>query len=634
MEIKSWKLESEKEGESIFNFKKDILEKINKKINLIKKQEKTNNNFEFLKGVITEKDEIAPSYINLLNPKYIEIDNNYYSTLIIVNYFREQTELILKSIIDTNINLNISIFYEKQDTYKTIRDLTYHIGNVGVDLKMNNQNRQDIDIAAFTYNDAKYIRKEMQVNNEELYFLYIYITVFSVDIKDLEYLLNKIEGILQSKGMQTRRAYFRQEQAFLATLPLMENSQDLKEAGRRNILTSGLVSTYPFISSAIFDEEGIFIGTNIYNNSLVFIDRYNSQKYKNANICIFGTSGAGKSFYTKLLILRNRLLNIEQYIVDPDREYGKLCENLHGTLLKIGPGSKTYINIFDIRKESIEDNEQGYLANKISKLIGFFNLIFGNLDEEEKAILEEKLIELYKQKEITFDDNSLYKKEENKIIIKPIFKDTYDMPISQDLYELLGKDERTKKFQIKLIPFIKGSLKFFNNYTNVELENNLIIADVYELGEDNLKYGMWLFIDLFWDKIKKDRTKKKAIYMDEIWRLIGVTSNKEVAGFIYKIFKTIRKYGGSSVAITQDVSDLFSLEQGTYGKSILNNSEIKTFFSLEEENIKVLEQYTNLSEKEKIEIKSLKKGECLMFIGVEHILTKIEAADFEKEILE
>lgn len=473
----------------------------------------------------------------------------------------------------------------------------------------------------------------MQVNNEELYFLYIYITAFANDLKELEYILNKIEGILQSKGMQTKRAYFRQEQAFLTSLPSMNNSLDLKEASKRNILTSGLVATYPFISSAIFDEEGIFIGTNIYNNSLVFIDRYNSQKYKNANICIFGTSGAGKSFYTKLLILRNRLIGIDQYIIDPDREYGNLCEAFNGTLLKIGPGSQCYINIFDIRKESIEEDEQGYLANKISKLIGFFNLIFGNLNEEEKAIIEEKLIELYKNKGITFDDQTLYKKEENKIIIKPIFKDTYDMPILEDFYKLLGQDPKTKKLQIKLIPFVKGSLKFFNQYTNIELNNSLIVADVYELGEDNLKYGMYLFMDLFWDKIKKDRTKKKSIYLDEIWRLIGVTSNKEVASFIYKIFKTIRKYGGSSVAITQDISDLFSLENGTYGKSILNNSEIKTFFSLEEENIKVLEQYTNLSEKEKIEIKSLKRGECLMFIGGEHILTKINAAEFEEKII-
>ncbi len=256
---------------------------------------------KFLEGIYTNKDYLSPSYINLLNPKYIEVDNTFYSTLIITNYFREQTDLILKSIIDTNINLNISIFYEKQDTYKTIRDLTYHIGNVGVDLKESNQNRQDIEIAAFTYNDAKYIRKEIQVNNEELYFLYIYVTTFSSDLKELEYLLNKLEGILQGKGLQTRRAYFRQEQAFLASLPIMNNSIELKEAAKRNVLTNGLVATYPFISSAIFDEEGIFIGTNIYNNSLVFIDRYNTQKYKNANICVFGTSRGRKIFLYQII---------------------------------------------------------------------------------------------------------------------------------------------------------------------------------------------------------------------------------------------------------------------------------------------------------------------------------------------
>lgn len=584
------------------------------------------------KGIVKEEEKIYPAYINLKNSKYIEIDNLYYAGLICIDYYREQTDLILKTLIETNINMNISIFYEKQDSYKTIKDLTYHIGNVGVELKESNENRQDIDIAAFTYNDAKYIRKEMQINNEDLYFLYIYIVIYDTELKKLEYYLNKIEGITQSKGIQTRRANFREEEIFLSTLPFMENKEIIKEAARRNVLTSGLLATYPFISSTIFDSEGIFIGTNIYNNSMVFIDRYNTQKYKNANMCIFGTSGAGKSFYTKLLILRYKLLGIKQYIIDPDREYTNICKELGGTLIKIGPTSETYINILDIRKESIEEGEKGYLATKISKLIGFFNLIFGELNEEEKALIEEKLIETYKIKNITFDDETLYKKDKNKILKE--FKTTKDMPILKDLYDILGKDERTKKFKIKLIPFIEGSMKFFNNYTNIEINNELIIADIYDLGEENIQYGMYLFTDIFWDKIKENRNEKKAIYMDEIWRLIGVTSNKNVASFIYKIFKTIRKYGGSSVAITQDISDIFSLENGTYGKSILNNSSIKTFFSLEEENIKILSEYTNLSEQEKVEIKSLKRGECLMFVGEDHILTKIESSETEKKIIE
>mgnify|MGYP005765241355 FL=1 len=543
-----------------------------------------------------------------------------YSGLLVVNYIREQDDLILKSIIDSNINLYLSMYYEKQDTYKVIKDLTYNIGNVKVDLEKIGENRQDAEIAAFTYNDAKYIRKEMQINNEELYFLYMYLMIFSKNKDELEYNLTKIEGFLRSRGMQTKRAYFRQEQTYLSCLPLMQNHTDVKEITKRNILTNSIIATYPFISSAVFDEEGIFIGENIYNNSLIFIDRYDSNKYKNANMCIFGTSGAGKSYFTKLMILRYALFGLEQYVIDPDREYSELGKALGATIIKLGPSSNTYINILDIREESLEDDQKGYLATKIEKLIGFFKLIIQDIKEEEKSLIEDAIIKTYKEKEITFKDESLYKNGK--------FKDTKDMPILEDLYNKLNK-----KMKAKLFPFIYGSMKFFNNYTNVILDNNIIIADIYELGEENIKYGMYAFIELFWNKIKKERIKKKAIYLDEIWRLIGVTSNKEVASFIYKIFKTIRKYGGSGIAITQDVSDLFSLDEGTYGKSILNNSNIKVFFNLEEENIKVLDKYTELSNKEKIEIKSFKKGECLMFVGQEHILTKIISADFEKRII-
>ena len=574
----------------------------------------------YIGGIFTKRDYLSPSYVNLNNPKYIEIDGMYYSSLLIVNYNRENDDLIFKSLVNTNVGLYLSIYYEKQDSYKVIKDLTYNIGNVKVDMEKIGENRQDSEIAAFTYNDAKYIRREMQINNEELYFIYTYITLYSESKEELEYNLNKIEGLIRSRGMQVKRAYFRQEQTYLASLPLMQNSIDIKETTKRNVLTNSIISTYPFISSAIFDEEGIFIGENIYNDSLIFIDKYDETKYKNANMCIFGTSGAGKSFFTKLMILRYAILNLEQYIIDPDREYTILGENLNGTVIKLGPSSKTYVNVLDIREESLEENQEGYLATKIGKLMGFFKLIFENIKEKEKSELEKNLIEIYKEKGITFEDKSLYKNGR--------FKNAKDMPKLSDLYNKLDK-----QMKLKLFPFVHGSLKFLNNYTNVKLENKLIIADIYELGEENIKYAMFIFIELFWDRIKKERNNKKAIYLDEIWRLIGVTSNKEVASFIYKIFKTIRKYRGSGVAITQDISDLFSLEEGTYGKSILNNSSIKVFFNLEEENIKVLEKYTNLSNKEKIEIKSFERGECLMFVGQEHILTKIKAADFEKELI-
>ena len=555
--------------------------------------------------------------------------------MIITDYYREYNDIILKNIINLDINIIISIFYEKQDTYKTIKDLTYFIGNSAVELKDNKDNRQDIEIASFSYNDAKYIRKQMQINNEDLYFLSMYICVFANSEKELEFLLNKMEGILQSNGITSKRANFRQEEVFTSCLPINQNSKSIQTASRRNVLTEGLISTYPFISNSIFDETGILFGINRFNSSMIMIDRFNKEKYKNANMCILGTSGAGKSFFTKLMILRHRISGMEQYVIDPEREYSEVCENLDGLLIKIGPQSDTYINVLDIRKNGIEEEGHGYLQTKLSKLKGFFKLALGSINEEEWSNFEEKLIQTYNDKGINFDDESLFNEiETEKFSVSKKFKDTSQMPILEDLYNKLINDEKTKKLGIKLRPFVSGSLSYLNNHTNIVLDNKLIVADIYELGEDNIQFGVYIFTEFFWDQIKKDRSKKKAIYMDEIWRLIGVTSNRDVASFIYKIFKTIRKYGGSGVAITQDVSDLFSLDNGNFGKSILNNSSIKCFFGLEEESIMTLSEFINISEREKIEIKSLKRGENLIFVGDNHILTKIEASKYEKELIE
>ena len=562
-----------------------------------------------------------PLYISLINPQYIEIDGMFFSSLLIINYNRIFQELIFKNILEINENILISIYVEKNNQYKIIKEIARNIGNTTVDLEKINNSRIDIDIARSSLEDAKYIRKEMQLNNQQLLYFYTYITTYSKNKEELKNQINKIEEILQNSGLKSKKSYFRQEQTILANLPLNKNNDDIKKAVKKNILTDGIRGTYPFITSTIYDEKGILYGTDINSNSLIIIDKFDREKYKNSNTCIFGSSGSGKSYFTKIQILRNYILNINQYIIDPEREYEKISKSLNGSLIKIGPASKTYINIFDIREDSLEENEEGYLATKLNKLIGFFKLIFKDITEEERTELENKIIKIYKNKNIDFNDNSLFKN--NK------FKTNTDMPILEDLYKELN--EKMKK---KIEPFITGSLKCFNNYTNIELNNKLIIGDIYELGEENIQYGMYIFIELFWDKIKKDRNSRKIIYLDEIWRLIGVTSNKETASFIYKIFKTIRKYGGGATAITQDVSDLFSLEEGAYGKSILNNSELKLFFSLEEENIKTLEKYVDINQKEKIEIKSLRKGECLFFVGKDHILTKINSDKFEQELIE
>lgn len=297
---------------------------------------------------------IFPSYIDTRNSKYLEIDNMYYAHLLAVNFARVHTDLLLEKIISNSSNINISMFYEKQDTLKTLKDLTYHIGNVGADIRITNNNSQDIDCKVSTLDDAKYIRKHMQVDKEELFNLYLYFCIYNTNKESLNKEIEDLESRLLSQGIYTRRANFRQVQAFYSSLPIMQNSLELKEVTKRNVLTDSLVATYPFISSQIYDENGILYGFEKEGKSPIIVDLFNNKKYKNANVCVFGTSGSGKSYFAKLLVLRNAYLNIKQFVIDPDREYVNICKQIGGSIVKIGPKYETYINILDIRQEDID----------------------------------------------------------------------------------------------------------------------------------------------------------------------------------------------------------------------------------------------------------------------------------------
>ena len=582
-----------------------------------------------MKGLLREKDKMAAGYICLNNPRYLEKDGKFYSGLFIIDYPRETEDLILSSLIKFNKDIRISMFFEKQDFYNTIKKLTYYIGNIGVNIKDGNENREDIDLISFSYNDAKYIRKQMQINNEELYYIYLYIEVQGNDILEMENNVREIENLCIVKGLDVKQSFFRQEELFKINLPLMYQEKILKEISRRNILTEGLKSTYPFITSRMIDNNGILVGKAIDDNQLIILDKFNKQKYKNSNIAIFGTSGAGKSFFTKLMIFRNYMLNMDQLVIDPEREYVDICRNLNGDYIRFGPNSNNYINIFDIDEQYVEENDN-FFEGVIDKVKSFLLLILGNNFENEISQIEELIVETYTKKGINENKNSLYKYENN---IK-VFKRKNEMPILEDLYEIVCNNKKYSFMKERLFPYIKGSMKFFNNYTNIDISNKLIVADIFDLGEENLIYGMFLLTNVFWDKIQKDRSRLKSIYIDEIWRLIGMGSNKYVAMFVYKIFKTIRKYSGSAIAITQDISDLFLLEDGKYGKCIINNTSFKYIFLLEEENIRILDKNLNIGEYEKNAIKNLKRGETLSFIENNRLLLEIISSDYEKGMIE
>lgn len=576
-----------------------------------------------------EFEEIFPTIIDFKNPKLVEIDGKYFSSLIITNYSREMESIFLDRILSLDVDSQISMFYEKQNTYDVIKELTYNISNAGANIKTSNENQNDIDTLSYVYQDAKYIRKQLQVGEEDFYYLYLYVLVCADSKEELEQDLQKLESTLSGIGLKSRRALYRQKQALISGLPISKNDKELKKIAHRNVLTSGLVATYPFISNELYDDRGIFIGLNSFSNSLILLDRFNTIKYKNANMCVFGTSGSGKSYFIKMMINRNRFLDITQYVIDPDREYTALCKNLGGTLINFS--GKEHINIMDIRENSIDENES-YLKNKIIKLSVFFSMIFENISQEERGLLEEYIIKAYNKYGITFENESLYMECTNSSLIKTKnFKNSNQMPRLEDVYDSIKKDKKLKKYSNILKSYITGSMSFLNEYTNVDVSNKLVVADIYDIEEEKIPIAMFIITELFWDKIKENRKNKKIIYLDEVWKLIN--KNKDSAEFVFKMFKTIRKFGGAATAITQDVTDFFALDDGKYGQSIINNSSIKAIFQLEENNIMKLSEVINLSEEEKCRLINLERGRCLLHAGRNKIMIDIRVSKKEHELI-
>lgn len=231
-------------------------------------------------------NQIYPSYVDTSNPKFLLINNTYISSFIVVNYNKEMEGGFLNKLLTLGIDFTISMFYEKQNSNEILKKLTYQLGNTGSDIKNSKENQIDMDVISKTYNDAKYIRKQMQLEEEDFYYLYIYISVYSNSIKKLEINKNKIQNMAANAGLTVINAMFKEEKCFMSSLPILQNDKTLKKIAKRNVLTEGLCSTYPFLSNELCDKNGVLIGINEFNNSLVMIDRFNSEKYKNANMFV------------------------------------------------------------------------------------------------------------------------------------------------------------------------------------------------------------------------------------------------------------------------------------------------------------------------------------------------------------
>ena len=584
---------------------------------------------------------IAPRGIDLTYRNYIIMDGLYYSFLYIKGngYPNKVRAGWMSSLINAGEGIDVDVFLRRENRSKTIDKVAQRIRLNRTKLKSMQDTSTDYEELAGSIQAGYFIKQGIANYNEDLFYMSVFVTVSARTYEELMWRKQQMTDMLKSMDMYVSDCSFQQEDALRTVMPFLQISPKLEKKSKRNVLTSGAASTYMFTSFEMSDDTGVLLGINRHNNSLCIVDLFDTKKNKNANLNLLGTSGAGKTFTMQLLALRMRMRGIQCYIIAPIKghEFRRACNRIGGQFIKIAPGSPHCINIMEIRHtispemELIDELDysemDSLLAQKIQQLMIFFSLLIPDMTNEEEQMLDEALIRTYGKFGITHDNDSVY---EDRNAVPPKMK---TMPILGDLHEELQKNEMTKRIAIIVSRFVTGSAQSFNQQTNVDLSNKYIVLDLSELKGKLLPVGMMIALDYVWDKIKSDRTKKKAIMIDEIWQLIGAGSNRMAAEFCLEIFKVIRGFGGAAISATQDLSDFFGLEDGRYGRAIINNSKNKIILNLEPDEAEFVRDTLKLTKTEIRSITRFERGEALICSNNSKVPVIIKASKEEQEMI-
>ena len=581
----------------------------------------------------------APKSIDFTHGRYLCIDGLYYTYLLVPSdgYKTQVPAGWLSLIVNAGDGIDLDMFLSRQPKERIIQ-------RVGQQLRINRSKIKDASDTNTDFDDidgairSGYFLKEGLANNEDFYYLNLLITVTAPSVEDLEWKASEIKKLLLSQDMDVCNCHFREEQAFCSALPLVSMEKGLFERGKRNLLTGGAASCYPFTSFEMCDDNGILLGVNKYNSSLIIVDIFNSAIYKNANMAILGTSGAGKTFTMQLMALRMRRKNIPVFIIAPlkGHEFHRACANVGGEFIQISPASPHCINVMEIRKvdRSVSELLDGpgiqlsELAAKIQQLHIFFSLLIPDMSHEERQLLDEALILTYNSKGITHDNASLE---------DPANPGHYrEMPVLGDLYEILRATPETTRMAHILNRLVNGSASTFNKQTNVRLDNKYTVLDISSLTGDLLTVGMFVALDFVWDRAKADRTEEKAIFIDECWQLLsgaGATGTRLAGDFVLEIFKTVRGFGGSAICASQDLNDFFNLDEGRFGKGIINNSKTKIILNLEDDEAERVQETLHLSDAETMEVTHFERGSGLISTNNNNIMVEFKASPLEKDLI-
>jgi type IV secretory pathway VirB4 component len=555
-------------------------------------------------GTLELQDIIAPPALKV-TPREIHLGDKIVRTLFVLSYPRFLNDGWFSPIINLDKVFDVSITVHPIDTAQVLRTFKKKVAEVQSQISMREEKGLVRDPMLDTaYQDLENLRDNLQQAQEKIFDVGLYISIYADTVDELNKFESEIKSILEAQMVYTKPAIFQQEQAFNSVIPV---AQDLL-AIYSKLNTSPLSSIFPFISFDLTTDKGILYGINRHNSSLILFDRFSLENY---NSVVFAKSGSGKSYATKLEILRSLMFDTEVIVIDPEREYEYLAESAGGRYFSISLNSEHHINPFDLATPKEDESPSDVLRSKIVNLVGLFRIMLGGLTPEEDAIIDRALTETYALKDITPDAD---------------FSGAQP-PLLSDFELVLAGMEGAESLVQKLSKYTKGTWSgFVNKPTNIDINRKFIVFSIQSMEDELKPVAMYLITDFIWSAIRKE-TKKRLLIIDEAWWMM---KSEDTASFLYGLAKRGRKYYLGISTITQDVEDFL---RSPYGLPIITNSSIQLLMKQSPSSIDMVQQTFNLTDEEKYLLLESDVGEGIFFAGLKHVAIKIIASYTEDQII-
>jgi conjugal transfer ATP-binding protein TraC len=549
-------------------------------------------------------DKIAPSAIEI-TPKSMRIGDKIVRTFFVISYPRYLTDNWLTPIINLDKIFDIAIFINPIETAQLLRHFQKKIAEVESQIITRQQKGLVRDPMLDTaYQDLESLRDSLTQAQEKMFDVGFYISIYGENENDLFRAESEIRSLLESKMIYIKPSLFQEEDGFKTVVPLGTDKLSITQ----KLNSEPISSMFPFVSFDLTSDTGILYGVNRHNSSLVIFDRFSLENY---NSIIFAKSGAGKSYATKLEIIRTLMFDTEVIVIDPEREYEYLAEAVGGRYFNISLSSDHHINPFDLPIPREDEAPADVLRSNIISLVGLFRIMLGGLTAEEDSIIDRAITETYALKDITADSD---------------FR-TVEPPLLSDFEMVLQGMEGTESLLQRLTKFTHGSwASFINQPTNVDINKKFIVFSVRDMEDDLKPAAMYIVTHFIWNAVRKE-LKKRLLVVDEAWWMM---KSDDTASFLYSIAKRGRKYYLGLCTITQDVGDFM---KSSYGIPIVTNSSIQLLLKQSPSTIDVLQKTFNLTDEEKYLLLESGVGEGIFFAGLKHVAIKVIASYTEDQII-